>query len=726
MPKTVKWRCFSDLRKRILHVRSWRSHVPPLGLSPRVLALPAHSSASDDASIHGGFADRPEQSHQSFVLKLLGAIFLAVVASPAVASDSSPSDAPSPNRVPVQAVLVKAIEAGRVRVGDPVYATVDLAWNGAACKLREGAILKGRIVAQTPRLKGAPSEIALLFETGQCGGKDMKPLPLTIAAVLAPDPNRSTSLYGGVQSPPLSDSVGLSLGQPGSGSPMRSMLAAANTVLLEPPVNKPPVFVMPGQVFGMGNIKLAVASGPEGSSVLKSEKHNLRLATGSRLVLVQTLVSSPASSGLAPSKPSNDASTGNVSSSDIPPSAALTLADVDAINDMDACAPPSCNTVLDASLPELNLVAAASTIPLTPLGFAAPLDRPMYELGHGETVSYLGVNRLLFTFNPHVLVPRAGIDNELPNLHIVRAALIDLVTLRVSRSIDWRIYDEKRYLWPIGSDSFLVHAGRELRMYASDLTIVHRMPLNGPLAFANVAPSGRYFVVGIVRERHPESIHRELAAAEDRDPEEDVEVKVLDADFNVLLRVMRSSRDVPPVLSDDGEIRIPTIGKNRWRIAEYTWTGQRRMLKQVDSTCRPDATTIPPNLLFVTGCDRLADRKWYRVLRLDGKLVLKGQSSSAERGEAAKGISGSRLFAVGVTELTKSIDDSAAFQSGDLQALRVSVYRAESGQKITGVTLPFPLPTTQTFALSPDGRQLAVLASSQIVLYTLPQGPGHD
>jgi len=601
------------------------------------MAWPSHSSGSDNASLRGGFAGRPEHSHQFWVLKLLGAIFLALVASPAVASDSSTDASASPNPVPVQAVLVKAIEAGRVRVGDPVYATVDLPWNGAVCKLREGAILKGRIVAQTPRLKGAPSEIALLFETAQCGGKDMKPLPLTIAAVLAPDPNRNTGLYGGVQSPPLGDAVGLSLGQAGSGSPMRSMLAAANTVLLEPPVNKPPVFVMPGQVIGMRNIQLAVASGPEGSSVLKSERHNLRLETGSRLVLVETLVSSPASSGLAPSKPSNGASTGDVSSGDISPSAPPPLADVDAINDADACAPPSCTTNVDAGPLEPNLVAAASTIPLTPLGFAAPLDQQMYELGHGETISYLGVNRLLFTFNPHVLVPRAGIDNEFPNLHIVRAALIDLVTLRVSRSIDWRIYDAKPYLWPISSDSFLVHAGRELRMYASDLRIVHRMPLSGPLAFANVAPSGKYFVVGIVRERHPENIHRELAAAEGRDPEEDVEVRVLDADFNVLASVMRSSRDVSPVLSDNGEIRILTIGKNRWRIAEYTWTGQRRILEQVDSTCRPDATTIPPNLLFVTGCDRLADRKWYRVLRLDGKLVLKGQSSSAARGEAAEG-----------------------------------------------------------------------------------------
>jgi hypothetical protein len=631
-------------------------------------------------------------------------------------SYSSSSSAPPPDRVPVQAILIKAIEAGRVHVGDPVYATVDLPWDNPTCKLREGAVLKGRIVAQTPRVKGAKSELAFLFESGQCGGRDMKPLPLTIAAVLAPDPNRGTNLYGGVQSPPLSDAIGLSLGQTGTGGPMRSILVAANTVILEPPVNKPPVVVMPGQVVGLGSMKLAVAGGPEGSSVLTSEKHNLRLDTGSRLVLVPTVISAPAPTSPPASDSSNDVSTNGT----------ITQAEVDAINDADTCAPPTCSAALDAAATETSSTAAASSIPLMQLGFAPPIDKQMYDLGYGETISYLGPKRLLFAFNPHVLVPRAGAENELPNLHVVRAALIDLATSKVVRTVDWRVHDAKQYLWPVGSESLLVHAGNEVRIYGSDLKIKQRMSLNGPLAFATVGPSGKFFAVGIVRERHSESIHRELAAAEDREPEEDVEVKVLDADFRVLVSVIRSSRDVPPVLSDDGEIRIPTIGKNRWRIAEYTWTGQRRILKQVDSTCRPEATTIPPDLLFVTGCDRLADGKWYRILRLNGKLVLKGQSSSTARGHAATGISGSQRFAVGIAELVKPTDDAAPFLSSDLHDLHVAVYQTESGKRVTAVSLPYPLPARQTFAISPDGRQLAIAANGQIVFYSLPSAAEHD
>jgi hypothetical protein len=45
----------------------------------------------------------------------------------------------------------------------------------------------------------------------------------------------------------------------------------------------------------------------------------------------------------------------------------------------------------------------------------------------------------------------------------------------------------------------------------------------------------------------------------------------------------------------------------------------------------------------------------------------------------------------------------------------------KNGKKVTGVTIPDPLPVVQTFALSPDSRQLAILESDQIVFYSFPE-----
>ena len=632
--------------------------------------------------------------------------------------------APTPTRTPIQAVLLKAVEAGHVNIGDPIYAKVELAWGDSNCKLREGAILKGRIIGQTARTKVVKSsEISLLFDSGQCGGRDMKPLPLIVASVLAPDPTWGTSLYGNEQGRSLTEAPGLSLGGgtspmslgAGGGSNMRSMLDAAATVLLEPPTNKPPQLVMPGQVVGLGDMKLGVGKGPEGSSVLSSEKHNLRLDSGSRLVLVPNVNVSTAAA--PPSAPDSSGNPGPAVSA--PP--ANTEAEDDAA--ADACLPPACSVALGETQPEASTTAADFTLPVRQLGFSIPPDREMYDLDHNVAISYLGPNKLLFTFNPHSLVPRTGSDAGLPKLHMVRAVLIDVQTRKVIRTVDWRVHDARQYLWSLGRDTVLVHAGGELRVYGPDLKVQQKLVLNGPLAFARVAPSGGYVAVGTIRERHSEAIHNELAEAEGREPEEDVEVRVLDANFQVLTTVQRSSRDVPPVLSEGGEIRVPTIGKNRWRIAEYTWTGQKRVLKQVSSTCRPEVSSLPPNLLFVTGCDRMADGKWYRILRPDGKPVLRGDSPSNEQGQNANGVVGSSLFAVGITELTKALDPSSPFHTSDLKNLHVNVYQVENGKKVTGWTIPGPLPTVQTFALSPDNRHVAIVENDQIVFYALPFVP---
>jgi hypothetical protein len=89
-------------------------------------------------------------------------------------------------------------------------------------------------------------------------------------------------------------------------------------------------------------------------------------------------------------------------------------------------------------------------------------------------------------------------------------------------------------------------------------------------------------------------------------------------------------------------------------------------------------------------------------------------------------MAGSSLFAVGVAELSKPLNVSSAFHSADLKHLRVSVYRAQNGKKITAVTISDPLPTVQTFALSPDGRHVAILQNEQIVLYALPEPAERD
>jgi hypothetical protein len=68
-------------------------------------------------------------------------------------------------------------------------------------------------------------------------------------------------------------------------------------------------------------------------------------------------------------------------------------------------------------------------------------------------------------------------------LHLIRAVVVDLATMKVKQTVDWWVHDANQYLWPAGPSRVLVHVGRELRMYGSQLKQEQSLALNGWLAF---------------------------------------------------------------------------------------------------------------------------------------------------------------------------------------------------------------------------------------------------
>jgi hypothetical protein len=632
------------------------------------------------------------------------------------------------DRIPVQAELVRAIDAGRVKIGESVLAKVAVKWQNAQCTLREGAVLKGRIVAQTAHSKTEKnSQIALLFESAQCNGPGLEPLLLTVAAVLASDPYQDRNLY---ENQPLSEAVGLSVGGGGGGaagvgvgggvtnSNMRSVTAAAATVYVSPQKYKGPTAVMPGQVVGIRGLKLRVGDGPEGSSVLSMSGHNVRLESGYQIMLVPNLTTATVPNSAGPSAVPTVAEA---------PIAKLTAPDESSPPDeTEVCLPPQCTVAFEPDEAEAGRAAAWESFPVSQLGYApARPDQEMYSFDYGSAMSYLGAGELLFTFNPHVLIERSGVEAKFAKLRVIRAVLINVQERKVEKTVDWKVADAQQYLWPV-SEGVLVHVGRELRLYRAGLKLEQRLVLNGPLAFVRTSPSSKYFAVGVLQERHSEAIHRELEEAEQREPEEDVEIKVLDSNFRTLATVVRSSRATIPVLSDIGEIRVLSTTRNRWSIVEESWDEQKRVLARLNSGCRPQATSLPPDLLFVAGCDRQSSGKWYRVIRPNGRPLLRGVSPSVELQQTVSGVAAGNSFAIGVAQTAKSMAANSAFQTSDLQSERIAVYRAENGERIFTVTIPSPEPTVQTFVLSPDGGQLAVLQKDQIAFYKVPTVRGHQ
>jgi hypothetical protein len=617
----------------------------------------------------------------------------------------------------VQAELVQRLDASIVKIGDPILAKLQVAWKGPACDLRAGAIIQGHVVTQRAHSKTEKtSEIGVIFEKGQCGGRDMEPLFLTVAAVVAPSGYSDNPGVEELQS--LSSAVGLTLNgnvtRQGGGNTMRSVSQAADTVYYEPRPDKAPSTLKPGQVVGIPHLAISVGQGAGGASIFSSSGRNVKLSPGTQFVLVPNL---RAETNLAA-----EAGTANVTSSNrLPPPAELAASDI--ANETEVCAASDCSVAPADSRLDERTHGAPMILPLKGLGYMPrTADREMSSFGYDASIAYLGPNQFLFTFNPHTLVPRSGTEaDSFRKLRLERGVLIDLEKNEIVKTVDWRVPDSGRYLWAIGLDRVLIHVGQELRVYGPGLKLREKIVLGGELAFVQVSPSSEYFAVGVIHERHTRDIHRQLEEAELREPEEDVEIRLLDSQFKVLTTVTRSSRIAPPVLMNEGEVHISSIGRHRWRIVEDSWAGQRRVLAVATSTCMPRGEGLPGNLLFVLGCDRQTGNRWYRILHGDGKVVLKGWSPSSELEQTAGGNVGSNSFAIRIAETIKSRIPGSVFKPSDMKSARVTIYRARNGRRIFSIGLPDPVTSVQTFAISPREDQLAILSADEIAFYHVPQ-----
>lgn len=532
------------------------------------------------------------------------------------------------------------MDARKVKAGDPILAKLVLAWKSADCDLRQGAIVQGHVMTQKAHSKTEKSsEIGVIFDAGQCGGRDMKPLFLTVAAVVAPAPDRDSDFPYAENLQPLSEAVGLVLN-----SNVRSISQASATVYFEPRPAKASSSVTPGQVVGIPHLAISVGQGIDGASILSSTGRNVQLSAGTQFALVPNLRAEPNGTGDVKSTNPNAATNPAPEAPEPPPP--------DIADEREVCVAPDCTVALADSQADQEIQGAQSTLPLKGLGYLPPsTDREMSGFNYDVSIAYLGPTQFLFTFNPHILVPRSGAEENFSGkLRIVRAVLIDLEKKEIVKTVDWRVPDSGRYLWPIGENQVLIHVGEELRVYGPGLQLRNRISLGGPLAFVRISPASQYFAAGIVHERHSREIHRQLEEAELREPEEDVEIRLLDSQFRVLTLITRSSRVPPPVLLNEGEIHIPSIGRNHWRIVESSWAGQRRVLAVATSTCVPQGESVPGNLLFVVGCDRQTGNRdgtasFTATVRSCSKGGLLPQNSSkprAETSEAMRSLSGLR------------------------------------------------------------------------------------
>jgi hypothetical protein len=636
---------------------------------------------------------------------------------PCCAQHSQNDHEPRTNpQTPLEAELLAPLDASKLVRGASVLAKARLDWNGPTCLLRAGSVVSGRIVDLEQRSRqNKGSSLTILFDHANCDGH-LTPTGFTLVALIIKpylDEGRPLLDSGFVKrlrrasDPRILKNTG-----------PQSRLDVGGAMALraaESSANNAPSLVTAGQVIGLYKVNLSVGTGPEGSSVLTATKGNIRLEHATHFILMPrvAVAADEASAVTAKAEPS---------SLPMPPASVeaphITTPEPPAppeTDETEICTAP-CSVV--PSTVGHELPRASATLSAAHFGYAPHDNRDYETFDYQSSLIYLDSENLLFTFDPHTLRQRyaSGIHTE--SMRTVRAILIDPKTLAVKRVREWQVQGEGQYIWPAGAGKVLVHLGHQLRLLGPELEVIRSVAISGLLAFVSVSPSGDRIAAGVLHERYNQEMHDLLVKVLHDEPEEDIDIQLFDHNFNVILTARQSSSLPPPILSDDGEIRVTFTGKNHWRISEYLWDHTEHTVATTISGCRPGVSAPLTNSLFLVGCSTSRDKNWYRMLRLDGHPILQGHSSFVEI-EQASTSSNQSEFAIRVVRARIHKIRGSPFRKEDLHEQKFSIYRAADGKRLFLTTTPGVSLVEQSFALSPSGRQLAVLSNATISFYSI-------
>ncbi len=600
------------------------------------------------------------------------------------------------------------LDASRLQTGSLVLGRVLQSWSGPDCTLQPGVTVQGRVESVERRSKVNPiSRVELVFGSADCNGRPDSPVRLEVVALIAPLANPGGQ-SGVTEAPPLADTPGLAIGGSTTGSNnLRSISGASslNSYSARPLVAGLPAYLHRGEVLHLPELQLAVAGGIHGGSVVSNKRHEVRLERGT-ILLLTGVVPDAGLTGQAQLLPR----AAKVSASG--PQPALAMSAVAELPDRSEVCAEECTQVRPA---EVANAAAVRLLSLRALRYLPHDRRLRTDFNRETTLTYLSEDTLLCTFDPHFL--REHDTSAEDGARTIRAVLIDPRTLKIKHVVEWRTRGNDAYLWRAGNGHVLVHIGHDLQLLDGNLNPLHSMRVHGRIAFAVASPSGDRIVVGTIRERYSAEARDRFTGDLAEEPEEPVEVRVLDASMKVVAETERTTLSPLPLLTDTGELRLIRKGSGRWKLTIYRWDRSEVEVSTLKSSCRPQLSVPTPDLIFAVGCSTAVGH-WYRMMRLDGRAVLKADSPSDELMQTSDEAS-QREFAVRLVHAAKAVTNGQPIGRDDLVQEDVGVYRRSDGHALTVIrTKDFAL-GHDTYALSPEGNSLVIAGSQELQFYSL-------
>jgi len=238
---------------------------------------------------------------------LVALLTAAVLSTPLLAQNASPStpqvQPPTPpstqpriapgSVIPVQ--LTKTIDAKKAKTGDEVVAKVtqDMKTQSGDILVPKDTKVIGRVTeAQARSKEQKESQLAIAFDQAVLKNEQVQ-LPMSIQAVIGQQSSNANSGPDEAAGPTTTGAAGASpmasrspMGSAGQSQPQAMPPVPADNPGAQPQRSKrPPINAQTQGVIGIPNVTLSAASSGTQGSVLTSEKNNVKLESGTMLLL---------------------------------------------------------------------------------------------------------------------------------------------------------------------------------------------------------------------------------------------------------------------------------------------------------------------------------------------------------------------------------------------------------------------------------------------------------
>jgi hypothetical protein len=364
--------------------------------------------------------------------------------------------------------------------------------------------------------------------------------------------------------------------------------------------------------------------------------------------------------------------------------------------------------------------APSARVDTVALGYHPLSSFYLLSRSSSSSLDFIDDQHVLFTFRVTGLMKR--LPGCLPDDEdqLIRALVIHLPDGKIEQSADWRMHDRGQYMWALGNGKFMVRQRDSLNFTDASLELQPFLQSSSPLRMVKLSPDAQSLLVETDLEKNSKEEHQGLQADGLFGPREDVLLTVLRlSDRTVLMRARALNISDVPMISE-GFLEALEAQGEQWMLRYRPFHGEPSVIANVASSCRPNEDPLNDHTTLVTVCPNRGTDHILQAISLTGKTLWTFHRDGHFIWPTQAVSQSGRRIAFSTLRVSRPLSTYDPFDETEVQAQRVDVLDADTGQlELTQYATP-ALSAGQNYALSAEGDRFAVLRENAIEIYNLP------